>query len=159
MEKYLPNFTEEVLKRISAATYVATFADHVSFTETLQRHKEDSSSLLQHMADCYKALFTDKSSCASASIAITHPVNGFKSIRALHKNNNAVAMLTGNMLLRHFGKGLYHGGIGSCTLLSLMYSWWQLSATSSIHKYRNTKAPDQSHYSNILNTQRARRGQ
>ena len=45
-------FSEEVLKRISAAMYV-TFADRVTFTETLQRHKE----LLQHMANCYKALF------------------------------------------------------------------------------------------------------
>ena len=35
-------FTEEVLKRISAATFVASFADHVIFTETLQQHKEDS---------------------------------------------------------------------------------------------------------------------
>ena len=124
MEKYLPHFTEEVIKRISAATYVATFADRVAFTEMLQRHKEDFSLLLQHMADCYKALFTDKSSCASASIAITHPTNEFKSIHALRKNINAVAMLTGNVLLRHFRKGMYHGGIGSCTLLSLMYSWY-----------------------------------
>ena len=73
MEKYLPHFTEEVLKRISAAT----FADRVAFMETLQRHLEDFSSLLQHMADCYKALFADKSSCASTSVAITHPANEF----------------------------------------------------------------------------------
>ena len=91
MEKYLPHFTEEVLKRISAATYVAMSADRVAFTETLQRHKEDFSSLLQHMANCYRALFADKSSCASASVAITHPANEFKSIRALCKNINAVA--------------------------------------------------------------------
>ena len=58
MEKYLPHFTEEVLKRILAAT----FADRVAFTETLQQHKEDFSSLLQLMADCYKALFANKSS-------------------------------------------------------------------------------------------------
>ena len=57
MERYLPHFTEEVLKTISAAT----FADRVAFTETLQQHK-DFSSLLQHMADCYKALFADISS-------------------------------------------------------------------------------------------------
>ena len=81
MEKYLPHFTEEVLKRISAATYVATFADRMAFMETLQRHKEDFSLLLQHMADCYKALFADKS-----SVAITHPVNEFKSIHPLRKN-------------------------------------------------------------------------
>ena len=64
----MPHFTEKVLKRISAATV----ADCVAFTETLQQHREDFSSLLQHMADCYKALFADKSSYASASIAVTH---------------------------------------------------------------------------------------
>ena len=118
MERYLPHFTEEVLKRISAAT----FADRVVFTETLQQHKEDFSSLLQHMADCCKALFTNKSSCTSASVAIAHPANEFKSIHALCKNINTVAMMTGDALLRHSTKGMYHGGIGSCTLLSLMYS-------------------------------------
>ena len=122
MEKYLPHFTEEVLKRILAATYVATFADRVAFTETLQRHKEDFSSLLQHMADCYKALFANKSSCASASIANTHLANEFKSVHALRKNINTVAMLTSDTLLHHFRTGMYHSGIGSCTLLSLMYS-------------------------------------
>ena len=45
-----------------------------------------------------------------AYIAITHPVNEFKSIHALHKNFNTVAMLTGDELLRHFRKGMYHGG-------------------------------------------------
>ena len=30
MERYLPHFTEEVLKRISAATYVAMFAEWVT---------------------------------------------------------------------------------------------------------------------------------
>ena len=34
----LPHFTEEVLKRISVATYAAMFA----FTETLQRHRRTS---------------------------------------------------------------------------------------------------------------------
>ena len=115
-------FTEEVLKRILAATYVAPFADHVAFTETLQRHKEDFSSLLQHMADCYKALFTNKSSCTSASIAITHLANEFKSVHALRKNINTVAMLMNDTLLRHFRTGMYHGGIGSCTLVFLVYS-------------------------------------
>ena len=52
-------FADDVLKRISAATYVTTFADRVAFTETLQRHREDFSSLLQHMADSYRALFAD----------------------------------------------------------------------------------------------------
>ena len=80
---YLPHSTEEVLKRISAATYVATFADRMAFTETLQQHKEDISLLLQHMANCYKALFTDKSNCASTSVAMTHLANEFKSIYAL----------------------------------------------------------------------------
>ena len=89
MEKYLPHFTEEVLKRISAAM----FADRMSFTETLQRH-EDFSSLLQHMADCYKALFAEKLSCTSTSVAITRPANEFKSIHALRKNIDKVAMLT-----------------------------------------------------------------
>ena len=56
------------------------------------------------------------------SVAITHPANEFKSIHALRKNINTVAMLTGDALLHHFRKGMYHGGIGSCTLLSLMYS-------------------------------------
>ena len=87
--------------------------------ETLQQHKEDFSSLLQHMANCYKALFANKSSCASVSVAITHPENEFKSIHALHKNINTVAMLMGDALLRHFRKGMYHGGIGGC-----MYSYW-----------------------------------
>ena len=40
MERYvLATFIEEVLKKISAAAYVTTFADCVAFTETLQRHK------------------------------------------------------------------------------------------------------------------------
>ena len=124
MERYLSHFTEEVLKRILAATNVATLADRVAFMEKLQRHKEDFSSLLQHMADCYKALFANKSSCTNASVAITHPASKFKGIHALRKNINAVTMLTSDVLLRHFRKGMHQGGIGSCTLLSLMYSWY-----------------------------------
>ena len=77
-------YTEEILKGISVAMYVATFADCMAFTKTLQRHKEDFSLLLQHMADCYKMLFADKSSCAS--VDIIHLANEFKSIHALHKN-------------------------------------------------------------------------
>ena len=61
-------FTEEVLKRISAAT----FADRMPFTETLQQHKEGFSSLLQHVANCYKALLATESSCLSAIVAIIH---------------------------------------------------------------------------------------
>ena len=75
-------FTEEVLGRISAAT----FADRVAFTEILQQHKEDFSLFLQHMANCYKALLADESSCVSASVAIIHlrtcPTNEFKNIHA-----------------------------------------------------------------------------
>ena len=68
-------FTEEVLN------YFAMFADCVAFTETLQRHKEDFSSLLQHMAVCYKALFTNKSSCVSTSGAIIHLLNQQTNLR------------------------------------------------------------------------------
>ena len=77
--------------------------------------------LKRNKANCYKALLTDKSSCVST--AITHPVNEFKSIHALCKNINTFAMLTDDALLCHFRKGMYHKGIGSCALLSLMYSW------------------------------------
>ena len=87
-----------------------------------KRAMRDISSHLQHMADCFKALFANKSSCVSTSIAITHPANEFKSIHALRKSINMVAMLTGDALLHHFRKGMYHSRIGSCTLLSLMYS-------------------------------------
>ena len=52
-------FSEEVLKTISAAAYVTTFADRIALVEALQQHKEDFASLLQHMAASYKALFTD----------------------------------------------------------------------------------------------------
>ena len=45
MEKCLPNFTEEVVKKILAATYVATFADRVAFMEMLQQHKPRRTSL------------------------------------------------------------------------------------------------------------------
>ena len=133
MVRYLPHFIEEVLKRISAATYVATFADRVAFTETLQRHKEDFSSLLQHMANCYKALFTNKVSCAGTRVAITLLVNEFKSIQALHKNINAVAMLTGDALLRHFRKGMYHGGIG--TLITILCT---LDHTNEPQQWQNS---------------------
>lgn len=52
-------FPEEVLRTISAAVYVTAFDDQVAFTKTLQGHKKDFASLLQHMAGCYKALFAD----------------------------------------------------------------------------------------------------
>lgn len=54
-------FPEEVLRKISAAAYVTAFDDREAFTETLQGHKKDFASLLQHMAGCYKALFADVS--------------------------------------------------------------------------------------------------
>ena len=53
----------------------------------------------ESLTELHKALFADKSSCASASIAITHPENGFKNIHALRKNINTVAMLTGDAFL------------------------------------------------------------
>ena len=77
--------TEEVLRRISAGMYDTMFADHVTFVVTLQRHNEDFSSLQQRMADCYKALFTDKSVRAQAYVAIIHPANAFKIIHELCK--------------------------------------------------------------------------
>ena len=59
-------------EKISAVTYVTMLANHVAFAEMLQRHNEDFFLFLKHMAYCYKALFTDESRCASASIAIIH---------------------------------------------------------------------------------------
>ena len=44
----------------------------MAFTETLQQHKEDFSSLLQRMTDCYKALLANELSCVSPSVAIIH---------------------------------------------------------------------------------------
>ena len=129
MEKCLPNFTEEVVKKILAATYVATFADRVALMETLQRHKPRRTSL----CSC-NIWSTVTRHCSptnrAARVAITHPANEFKSIHTLHKNINAVAMLTGDALLRHFREGIYHVAIGSCALLSLMYSWLNLSHVS-----------------------------
>ena len=62
-----------------------------TFTETLQQYKEDFSSLLQHMADCYKALLADKLCCASTSVAIVHPVNECKSI--IHLSGSHCSLL------------------------------------------------------------------
>ena len=69
-------FTEEILRRISAGT----FADCVAFTETCS-NKEDFSSHLQHMIDCYMALHTDNLSCVSASVAIIHLLTWRTSLR------------------------------------------------------------------------------
>ena len=52
------------------------------------------------------------------SVAIIHPVNKFKSIHSFHKNIDTVAMLTHDVLARHFRKSLFHGGIGSCTCIT-----------------------------------------
>ena len=77
--------------------------------ETLQQHKEDFSSLLQHMADCYKALLGNNTSCMSVSVAIiylyTYPANEFKNIHAIRKNINTVDILMHDVLLHHFRKG------------------------------------------------------
>ena len=67
--------------------------------------------LLQHMANCYKAPFANKLSCVSASVAIIHLANEFKSIHALRKNVNMVAMLIRDLLLWHFRKGCTTEGI------------------------------------------------
>ena len=75
-------------------------------------------------------LFADKSNCVSASIAIIHPANEIKSVHGLHKNINTVAMLTHDLLLRHFREGMYNGRIGGCALLSLMYSCYKWSFIS-----------------------------
>ena len=82
--------TEEVLRRIAAAT----LADHVAFTEMLQQHKEDFSSLLQHMADCYKGLLTDNTSCTSTSVAIIHLLTGQTSLRIFMQYVRILIQLT-----------------------------------------------------------------
>ena len=65
------------------------------------------------MADCYEALFNNKWSCTSASVAITYPAGWQASFRVFmhYAFINVVAMPTGDALLRHFRKGMYHGGI------------------------------------------------
>ena len=103
-------FTEEVLRRISAAT----FADRMQFTEALQQHKEGFSSLLQHMVNCYKALLAAESSCLSTVVAIIHLLTRRTSLRKfmpLCKNINTVAMPTRDALLGHFRKQMHHGRI------------------------------------------------
>ena len=70
-------FTEEVLRE----DFCCNFADRVTFTETLQQHKEDCSSLLQHMADCYKAPLADESSCVNVSVAVIHLFTRRTSLR------------------------------------------------------------------------------
>lgn len=58
-EELSPGFSKEVLEEISSAAHVTTFADRVAFVNTLQRHREEFDSLLQHMSESYKALFAD----------------------------------------------------------------------------------------------------
>ena len=43
----------------------------------------------------------------------------------LRKNINTAAMLTSDTLLRHLRQVMYHGEIGGCALLSLIYSWYR----------------------------------
>ena len=58
-EELSPGFSKEVLEEISSAAHVTTFTDRVAFVNTLQRHREEFESLLQHMSESYKALFAD----------------------------------------------------------------------------------------------------
>ena len=58
-EELSPGFSKEVLEEISSAAHVTMFADRVAFVNTLQRHREEFDSLLQHMSESYKALFAD----------------------------------------------------------------------------------------------------
>ena len=114
-------FTEEVLRRISAAT----FAHRVAFTETLQQHK-NFSSLLQHMIDCYKVLLADKLSCVSASIAIIHLLTQWTSLRIFMHYVRILIQLPCWPVTRYcvnLEKGCTTEGVGGCALLSLMYSW------------------------------------
>ena len=103
-------FADDVLKRISAATYVTTFATFAVLV--LPRGGR-----CRGVRDIVTVHEQTESSCASV-----YRANDFKSIHALRQNINTVAMLTSDALLRHFSKGMYHAGIGGCTLLSLMYS-------------------------------------
>ena len=111
-------FTEEVLRRISAAT----FADHMAFTETLKQHKEDFSSLLQHMANCYKALLAYESSCVSASVAIIHLCTWQTSLRIFMHYVRILIQLPCWRVTCYcviLEKGCTTEGIGGCALLSL----------------------------------------
>ena len=58
-EELSPEFSKEMLERTSTAAHVTMFADHVAFVKTLQRHRGEFDSLLQHMSESYKALFAD----------------------------------------------------------------------------------------------------
>ena len=58
-EELSPGFSKEVLEEISTAAHVTTFADCVAFVKTLQRHRGEFNSLLQHMSESYTALFAD----------------------------------------------------------------------------------------------------
>ena len=114
--------TEEVLRRISAAT----FAHCVAFTETLQQHKKNSSLLLQHMIDCYKALLAGESSCVSASVAIIHLLTRWTSLRIFMHYVRISIQLPCWPVTRYcviLEKGCTMEGVGGCALLSLMYPW------------------------------------
>ena len=115
-------FTEEVLRRISAAP----FAHRVAFTETLQQHKKNFSSLLQHMIDCYKVLLADESSCVSASIAIIHLLTQWTSLRIFMHYVRISIQLPCCPVTRYcviLEKGCTTEGVGGCAFLSLMYPW------------------------------------
>ena len=55
-EELSPGFSKEVLEGISTAAHVTTFADRVAFVKTLQRHRGEFDSLLQHMSESYKVM-------------------------------------------------------------------------------------------------------
>ena len=62
---------------ISLGVFLSLFFSSLNHTLFLSwiLDMNDFSSLLQHVANCYKALFTNKLSCASVSVAIIHPAN------------------------------------------------------------------------------------
>ena len=91
----------------------------------------------------------------SAITRVTHFISLFKVIPGIEhkrvhgfhtpllcKNINTVAMLTCDVLLHHFRKRMFLGGIGSCTLLSLVYSClYSLQLFHRMRKYSATRPP------------------
>ena len=128
-------FTEEVLKRmLQRMLQILLIAWHsrrechaiskilmslqlsVNFTENCNDIRMTSLRSDNILAYIHIHIFIDKLSCASALIAIIYPAKEIKSIHALRKNINTVAMLTRDALLYHFRKRMFHRRIGSCTL-------------------------------------------
>ena len=75
----------------------------------------------------YKPPLSSEYSCTS--VAIIHLFTWRTSIHALRKSINIVAMPMDYMLLRHFKKGMFNGGIGAvaysyllCTLGSIYHT-------------------------------------